>query len=53
MIEQHLDVPDLDDCADCDGYNNVLDYIKGAILSEYRGKEVRIIVRAVKKRDTP
>jgi hypothetical protein len=52
MIEQYVTVPDVEDTADQDGYNEILDYLKGAIGSKYRGKEVRITVRAVKHPST-
>lgn len=49
MIEQCLKVPDVEDAEDHDDYNEVLDYLKGAISAQYRGKEVRIVVREVKR----
>lgn len=49
MIEQYLEVPDVKDTADHDDYNGTIDYLKGEIWNKYRGKEVRIVIRAVKK----
>ncbi len=50
MIEQYLNVPDVSDTADMDDYNTAMDYLKGVVGSQYRGKEVRIVVREVRER---
>jgi len=50
MIEQYLIVPDVDDTADHDDYNGVMDYLKGAVGTVYRGKVVRIVIREVRKK---
>lgn len=50
MIERYISVPDADDTVDLDGYNNPMDNLKGVILNKYRGREVRITIRAVREK---